>query len=43
VTIDVDSLARDYRCAMGWEAETGAQAQETLEKLSLAELVEKFG
>jgi aldehyde:ferredoxin oxidoreductase len=42
VTIDVDSLARDYRRAMGWEPETGVPAQETLEKLGLAKLVEKF-
>jgi aldehyde:ferredoxin oxidoreductase len=43
VTIDVDSLARDYRRAMGWDAETGVPAKATLEKLGLAELIEKFG
>jgi aldehyde:ferredoxin oxidoreductase len=43
VTIDVESLARDYRCAMGWDAETGIPTKETLEKLGLSALVEKFG
>jgi aldehyde:ferredoxin oxidoreductase len=43
VTIDVDSLARDYRRAMGWDAETGTPAKQTLGKLGLEELVEKFG
>jgi len=43
VTIDVDSLARDYRRAMGWDAETGVPTTETLEKLGLAELVKKYG
>jgi aldehyde:ferredoxin oxidoreductase len=43
VTIDADSLARDYRCAMGWDAETGIPAKETLEKLGLSALVETFG
>jgi aldehyde:ferredoxin oxidoreductase len=43
VTIDVDHLAQEFRQAMGWDAETGAPTKETLEKLGLAELVEKFG
>jgi aldehyde:ferredoxin oxidoreductase len=43
VTIDVDSLAREYRHAMGWDAETGVPTKGTLQKLGLAELVEKFG
>jgi aldehyde:ferredoxin oxidoreductase len=43
VTIDVDRLARDYRQAMGWNAETGDPTKETLEKLGLAELIRKFG
>ena len=42
VTIDVDRLAREYRQAMGWDAETGAPTRETLEKLGLTELVKKF-
>jgi aldehyde:ferredoxin oxidoreductase len=43
VTIDVDSLAREYREAMGWDAETGAPTEVALQQLGLAELVEKFG
>jgi aldehyde:ferredoxin oxidoreductase len=43
VTIDVESLAREYRQAMGWDAETGDPTKETLEKLGLAELIRKFG
>jgi len=43
VTIDVDSLARDYRQAMGWDADTGMPRQDTLEKLGLAELIKEYG
>jgi len=43
VTIDPDSLARDYRQAMGWDAETGVPAEETLERLRLSELVKHCG
>jgi aldehyde:ferredoxin oxidoreductase len=43
VTIDVESLARDYREAMGWDPGTGVPARETLEALGLADLVRKFG
>jgi len=43
VTIDVDSLARDYRQAMGWDADTGMPRQDTLEKLGLAELIKGYG
>jgi len=43
VTIDVDGLAREYRQAMGWDAETGIPTQATLQQLRLAELVERFG
>jgi len=43
VTIDVDSLARDYRRAMGWDAETGVPEAATLKRLGLAGLVKKFG
>jgi len=43
VTIDVDSLAREYRQAMGWDAETGVPTEATLQQLGLAELVKKFG
>jgi aldehyde:ferredoxin oxidoreductase len=43
VTIDVDRLARDYRQAMGWDADTGVPDDATLKRLGLAELVEKYG
>jgi aldehyde:ferredoxin oxidoreductase len=43
VTIDVDSLAREYRQAMGWDAQTGVPTQETLDQLGLKKLVETFG
>jgi aldehyde:ferredoxin oxidoreductase len=43
VTVDVDSLARDYRAAMGWDAETGVPSEETLTKLGLKELVQQHG
>jgi aldehyde:ferredoxin oxidoreductase len=43
VTIDVDSLAREYRQAMGWDAETGIPMEKTLGELGLAELVGKLG
>jgi aldehyde:ferredoxin oxidoreductase len=43
VTIDVDNLAREYRQAMGWDADTGVPTPETLKKLGLAELVKEYG
>ena len=43
VVIDVDSLARDYRRAMGWDAETGEPTVQTLDKLGLSELVRHHG
>jgi aldehyde:ferredoxin oxidoreductase len=43
VTIDVDRLAREYRQAMGWDAETGVPTEETLGALGLTELVGNFG
>jgi aldehyde:ferredoxin oxidoreductase len=43
VTIDVDSLAQDYRRAMGWDADTAVPTKETLEKLGLSELVRHYG
>jgi aldehyde:ferredoxin oxidoreductase len=39
VTIDIDSLAREYRHAMGWEPQSGRPAETTLEKLGLTGLV----
>jgi aldehyde:ferredoxin oxidoreductase len=43
VTVDVDNLAREFRAAMGWDAETGAPTKETLATLGLSELVKTFG
>ena len=43
VTIDIDSLAREYREAMGWDAETARPTDETLEKLGLAKIVQNHG
>jgi aldehyde:ferredoxin oxidoreductase len=39
VTIDIDTLAREYRTAMGWDAETGVPSKETLVRLGLEGLV----
>jgi aldehyde:ferredoxin oxidoreductase len=33
VTVDVDNLAREFRTAMGWDAETGVPTAETLKNL----------
>ena len=43
VTLDVDSLAREYRQAMGWEPDSGQPEESTLEKLGLTQLVKKHG
>ena len=43
ITVDVDNLAREFRAAMGWDAETGVPTAETLANLGLAELVEQHG
>jgi len=43
VTIDVDSLARDYRQAMGWDPDSGKPDDAMLEKLGLAQLVKNYG
>jgi aldehyde:ferredoxin oxidoreductase len=43
VTVDVDSLAREFRAAMGWDAETGVPTADTLKDLGLTELVKRFG
>jgi aldehyde:ferredoxin oxidoreductase len=39
VMIDIDSLAREYRQAMGWEPQSGRPRETTLEKLGLTGLV----
>mgnify|MGYP001080695446 CR=1 FL=1 len=43
ITIDVDSLAREYRQAMGWDPESGKPQESTLEKLDLIQLIEAYG
>lgn len=43
ITVDVDALAREFRSAMGWDAETGVPTIETLSKLGLEELVRQHG
>ncbi len=35
VTVDVDNLAREFRAAMGWDAETGVPTADTLKDLGL--------
>jgi aldehyde:ferredoxin oxidoreductase len=43
VTIDVDSLAREYRQAMGWDPENGKPDDATIEKLGLHALIKTYG
>lgn len=43
VTLDVDSLTREYRQAMGWNADSGRPHDETLENLGLKDLVKTHG
>jgi aldehyde:ferredoxin oxidoreductase len=43
VTIDVDSLAREYRQAMGWDPDSGRPQATTLDELGLKNLVESYG
>ena len=43
ITIDIDSLAREYHKAMGWNPDTGYPTQLTLEELGLLELVRSQG
>ena len=43
VTLDVDSLARDYRQAMGWDPDSGKPEASTLEKLGLTQLLKNHG
>ncbi len=43
ITIDADTLVREYRQAMGWDSETGQPADATLDKLNLTRLVRDFG
>ena len=43
VTVDVDSLAREYRQAMGWDPATGRAEESTLKKLGLIRLIKSHG
>jgi aldehyde:ferredoxin oxidoreductase len=43
VTIDIDTLSREYRTAMGWDPETGVPTKNTLEELGLSELLKTYG
>jgi aldehyde:ferredoxin oxidoreductase len=43
VTVDIDSLAREYRQAMGWDPQSGQPQDTTLEKLGLTPLIQKHG
>lgn len=42
-TIDIDSLAYEYRQAMGWELESGKPTDSVLEKLGLKQLIKMYG
>ena len=43
VTIDNDSLVRDYCIAMGWDPETGIPTEETVRRLGLAFALDGVG
>jgi aldehyde:ferredoxin oxidoreductase len=43
VTLDIDSLAREYRQAMGWDPQSGQPQDTTLEKLGLTQLIKRHG
>ena len=43
VTLDIDSLAHEYRRAMGWDPESGRPDEGTLEKLGLTALFRAHG
>jgi len=43
ITIDEQSLAREYRKAMGWDSESGQPTNDTLRRLGLETLVKKHG
>jgi aldehyde:ferredoxin oxidoreductase len=43
ITIDIDSLAHEYRKAMGWDPHSGAPEAATLERLGLRALMENHG
>jgi aldehyde:ferredoxin oxidoreductase len=43
VTLDMDSLGREYRQAMGWDPDSGEPEKNTLKKLGLYELIKTYG
>jgi aldehyde:ferredoxin oxidoreductase len=43
VTLDMDSLGREYRQAMGWNPDSGEPEKNTLKKLGLYELIKTYG
>ncbi len=43
VTLDMDTLAREYRQAMGWDPENGKPNDATIEKLGLHALIKTYG
>jgi aldehyde:ferredoxin oxidoreductase len=43
VSLDVDSLAREYRQAMGWDVQSGKPENSTLETLGLSALIKAHG
>lgn len=43
ITIDADSLVREYRQAMGWGPVSGKPMDTTLEKLGLTQLIKMYG
>jgi aldehyde:ferredoxin oxidoreductase len=43
ITIDIESLAREYYAAMGWDPDTAYPTKPTLEELGLLDLVRKHG
>ena len=43
ITLDMDSLAQEYRQAMGWDPQNGKPEENTLKKLGLTQLVKTHG
>lgn len=43
ITIDIDSLAFEYRKAMGWDPNSGYPTDASLERLGLKKLIDEYG
>jgi len=43
ITIDIDTLAYEYRKAMGWDPDTGVPEKDTIERLGLEDLFNTHG